>query len=314
MASIVTSSLLFGGTNTPGAAGTQSFQNNVSVLTDMFTSGGWVNTNAVGSINTSSVSPPAPSSSSLGGFQVWRFNDWWHNSGSAPVFIRVEYGTFGGDPFGRGAGVGFIVGFSHDGSGTIANGLNGVDTTARLPYAGLAFTHVSGTSYTHRMTIVSASDMAFIFADSFSTNAGMAFVERTKDVNGNPTNEGVFVGAFNGASQVYRQQVLMYSQSQGQTPTPETYPIYISSGRSDSAFNGDVSVSMLVPMMPYGPGYPSRMVGVVRSSDFTTGVTHTINAFGTSSIFFVSANTSFQSMIATGRATAGAGRLLIRAD
>jgi len=315
MASLVTSSLLFAGVNTPGAAGTQSFQSMVSVLTDSFQLCGWVNTNAVGSINTASVSPPPTfgGSGSFVGYQVWRFDDWWHNSGSAPVFIRVEYGSAGIDGFGRNPGIGVSVGFTHDGSGTVGGPILGVNNTGRAPHVAVG-TPTSGVLYTHRICIVSGGDFGMILADNLGT-AAMMYIERTKDAFGNSTNEGIVVGQFNGITRGYRQNSLIYSASAAQTPISEVNPIWIGSARASSNYNGDVNLSMFIPMLPYGTGYPSRMAGVVRSGDFASGVTHKIPMFGTSSTYFVSANTSFSTMIQLNRvAEAGPGYLIIRQD
>jgi hypothetical protein len=313
MTAFATSSLLFAGT--AGAPGTQSFQSMVSTLTTMFQTCGWVNTNAVGSIVTSSATPPFGSGSGGGivGYQVWRFNDVLHNSGSAPVFVKLEYGSLGTDAFGRHPGFSVIVGFRHDGSGTVGSVISGVDATPRLPAVAVG-TPVSGTIYNHRLSIVSGGDAAMIFADNIGT-AGMFYVERTKDSNGNPTNEGVVAGQWNGITQTYRQTPLMYSQSLGQTPLGETNPVWIGSSRASSAFNNDVAVSMFIPMLPYGAGYPSRMAGVIRNSELTQGITHTFPVYGTSSVFFVSSNTSYATMGNLNRSNAaGAARLLIRAD
>lgn len=314
MTAFVTQSVLFLGTSTPGAAGTQSFQLMVSTLTTMFETCGWVNTRAVGELNTASVSPPATVSGSIAGYQVWRFNDELHNSGSAPVFIRIDYGT-GSDTFGRSVGFFISAGFTHDGSGTVGTTISGVGNTARLPGVFTVFSTASGTLQTHRLCIVSGADAAMMFAESFAGGAPMFWIERTKDQNGNPTPEGVVVASYNAQTQLYRQYSLEYNKPATQTGIVETAPTWIGSGQASAIVNGDLSVSLLIPMLSYGPGYPSRMVGVIRVNELAAGQTHSIPVYGTSSVYFVSSNTSYPTMISLNRSSlASKVRLMMRQE
>ena len=308
MTVIVTQSVNYAGTSTPGAAGTASFQEFLTNMTNMFAGCGWVNTNAVGTIGPTAV--PINNSGSVIGYQVWRFNDWWHNSGSAPVFVRVEYGNLGTDVFGRTAGMALYAGFTHDGSGSIGSTLNGIDSTSRPMNMSSGLQGTSGSLYTHRMCIISGGDMAVLLNEEFAGAAAFGFVERTKDVNGNPTNEGVVVGALNGHASLYRESVLLYSQSIGQIPSAETYAKFIGGSGTSSTYDDNLTVSMLIPMLPYGFGYPSRMVGVVRQNDLENGVTHTISMYGTSSVFYVATPTTTFNSLTSGPAVGT--RLIMR--
>jgi hypothetical protein len=308
MTLIVTSSLLC--TNV-AAANTASFRDFVSRVTDMFELGGWVNTNCFNTINTASVQPPSGSGSIMG-LQVWRFNDWWHNSGSAPVFVRVEYGNTTNDGTARSCGIFLSAGFTHDNSGNVGPA-DGIDRTVRQ--SGLAYTAntaASGTFYTHRTCIISGGDASIILYNDLATVMSPAFIERTKDVNGNPTNEGIILGTYNVGAVGARQQSLLYSQSAGQPPVIETYWNHIASGRNGSAYATNLAISMVIPMLKYGYGYPSRMMGFIRADDLPNNTLHTISMFGTSSTYFVSSNTSVNTSTVTGRNSVGAYRLIAR--
>lgn len=74
------------------ANSTGSFRTFVSASEAAFAQMGWVNTNASGTINFNTVTPPN-TTNQVRGYSVWRFDDDYQTV--APVFIRVRYGSGG---------------------------------------------------------------------------------------------------------------------------------------------------------------------------------------------------------------------------
>lgn len=282
MTLIVTqSSMNFSGT---AATNNTVFREFVTKMTDMFSLAGWVNTNASGSIDPTTVS--AVGAASIAGYQVWRFNDTLHNNGY-PVFVKVEYGSPGTAPT---AGVWLSVGFMHNGSGSInATGTNGVGSTPR----GVGCYAVGDVSVKRviRMSCISGSDMVTMFGEYdislTSTNNAVFAVERTKGANGNSTNEGVIVFYSSGHNSSFRSSHMLYSYNTASyTPTEETFPNYILSN-GHAIYNTDVTLGMLIPILSSSFGYPSRMLGIVNGSSFVQNTTHIMTLFGTSSLYLI---------------------------
>lgn len=312
MAVITTASFLV--PSAPVAAITASFNNFVKMISDGLYLAGWVNTDASGSINTASIELTPRVSTRTAGYQVFRMNDELHNQGF-PVFIRVDYGS---GTIIR-TGVALTVGFDHDGSGSVggSNAVLGTGNTGNTAMVvGHAGTPASGTLYNHRICIVSGGDMGMIVADNFTSNAALGFVERTKDINGNPTPEGVIVGTMDTGALTYRQSYLMRTPlSASQVPVPETFQNYVHSGLSTSRNANFVSVGMFIPMVSYGPHNPLRMFGVVKISDFVQNATYTINVYNTSSTYFVSENNGFNSTyLSNDRSITTFNRLIMRSE
>lgn len=300
------------------ALSTQSYRSMIHVIGHSLVGAGWVDTMAFGSVDTSSVNPPPNTGVRSNGYQVFRMNDALHNAGY-PVFIRLDYGNNG--YFGEvNPHVAITVGLTHNGSGSVGGsdaglGFNNTGNTSGL----LAFRNpVSGTLYEHRFCIISGGDMGMILANNKSDAAAFAFIERTKDANGNPTTDGVVVGTYGGDAQFrsYRQSYLMFGQiNTGQAPQPETFQNYVHSGQAQSVANNDLSVGMFIPMLSYGPGNPLRMMGFTKTSDLAGNTSHTLNVYNTASSYFASSNTAFGAAdLSTNSGVTTNTRLIMRSE
>ena len=313
MTVIVTSSLLHAAS--PATATSESFTSFVKVIGDSLSAAGWINTNAIGGINTSSATPP-PASTRSTGYQVFSMNDVLHNNGY-PVYIRLDYGNIAVSTTRYSVAV--TVGFDHDGSGSVGGsnrslGIGNTGATSMVITTGGAPN--SGALYDHRVCIISGGDMGILIADNLPGAAAFGFVERTKDVYGNVTNEGVIVGTHNANAPEYRQSYLMYTPlSASQVPVPETFQNYVHSSLATSRNAQFLSVGLFIPMVQYGPHNLLRMMGLVKSSDFVTNATYTINVYNTSSTYFVSSNIEFSdSSIVADRSFTTNNRLIMRSE
>lgn len=287
MTLVVTQSLV-NWSNTVGN-NTTHFREFVTRMTDVFSLAGWVNTNASGSIDPATVN--AVGNGTIAGYQVWRFNDTLHNNGY-PVFIKVEYGSAAATSVSINyqAGLWFSAGFRHDGTASISvTGVNGVGSTPRG--TGVLIQGDQTNRRTIRFCCISGSDAAGVIGEE-NNNGAVAFsVERTKDANGNSTNEGVVVSYFNNNwIENFRSSHMLYSYNTASfTPVEETSPNYILSN-GHAMYNTDVTLGMLIPVISSSYGYPSRMLGLVNGASFVQNTTHIMTLFGTSSTYWISSN------------------------
>jgi hypothetical protein len=312
MTVIVTASLMM--PSTGGTVATESFRSFVKVIGDSFAQAGWIDTNAVGALNTGSITPPPGALARSMGYQVFQMNDTLHNTGY-PVFTRIDYGNASSTA--NLTSIAFTVGFTHDGSGSVGGVALGYNNTGNSAmYTSIGAVAVSGTLYDHRICVISGGDMGIILANNFATNATFGFVERTKDVFGNPSTDGIIVGQWDDAAPAYRQSYLMYNQSSsGQAPSPETFQNYVHSGQATSVADNFLSVGLFIPMVSYGPHNPLRMMGFTKASDLPTNATHTLEVYNTASTYFVSANTAFESyLLSTNNNITTNTRLMMRSE
>lgn len=285
MTAIVSSSLL--SYSTP-AVNTTNFRSFVSVVTGMLSQSGLINTNASGSIDPTTVSASS-TANQIVGYQVWRFNDSLHNSGY-PVFIRLEYGAPNSTVY---SGVWINVGFMHNGSGSInPSGVNGVGSTPRIAVS------VAGSElglFDHRICCISGSDVVGILRDNTDGNGAAFSIERTKDINGNSTTDGIVVHVLNALpTSYYKSTHLLYSyNTSSYTPPTESVANYVlANGHTVS--NNAMTIGMLVPVVSSSFGYPSRMLGIVQGSALAQGASHVIPFFGTASQYYVSPSVAGQ--------------------
>lgn len=263
MTLVVTQSLV--NWSTTVANNTTAFREFITRMTDVFSLAGWVNTNASGSINPTTVN--AVSANNIAGYQVWRFNDTLHNNGY-PVFVKVEYGSGPGNfSINYQAGLWLSAGFRHDGTASISvTGINGVGSTPRG--TGVLIQGDQTVRRTIRFCCISGSDSAAIIGEE-NNNGAVAFsVERTKDANGNSTNEGVVVSYFNNIwIENFRSSHMLYSYNTASfTPVEETSPNYILSN-GHAMYNTDVTLGMLIPIISSSYGYPSAVSPTPQNGD-----------------------------------------------
>jgi hypothetical protein len=246
---------------------------------------GYTNSNHAGG------APPATVGVSLwdSAWEIWRFNDVLHMSQSAPVFIRLEYGIS-------------QVGANYPGiavtamleTGSAAVTRTSVDGVSRIGIRreGGANTPISGTLYSHYFCCVSGSDFGMIIADNLSAGAGYISIERTRDIDGNPTAEGVVVMTIlAGLSPMARQVVLHYSNSIYNAETPINAPI-----NHYAPIDTKTSIGFWIPVGTYGFLPTARHTAFARVGDLSTGTSHTFLAYGISSSYYCSAATQFNTV------------------
>ena len=308
MATYSANTLVLGNLSTYGQIpATASYRDFVQKMTTGFEAIGWVNTNAVGSIDTGSFIILS-ASGSIVGYQVWRFNDTLHNNGSAPVFVKIEYANVGASGILLASGFYATVGNTHNGSGTVGTNAFGLSATPRIAVGFEQGT--SGSTVPIYMCAISGGSAVGLTPVS-SVNAGMFLVERTTDANGNYTAEGINVSVYDSNNDRARSAFFSYARpdffSRIETAIHGLY-----STVANTTYGANLSVNMAIPVLPYGFGYPSRLLGFFATGDITVGSTIQFIAFSTQSNFFVP-NVGAQPSMFNRNATAnGNVRLLIR--
>ena len=144
---------------------------------------GLVQTANTGQINWVTVTRPGINTPA--GYEIWRFND--SLQGSAPIFIKVEYGTSAGTA--TAPGVWITVGTGTNGAGT----LTGSVTDRAL--CGSASAATSGTSFpSYACAVEGLAWIANKWQQSGATRGPIFFaVARTCDNSGVPTADGFVV-------------------------------------------------------------------------------------------------------------------------
>lgn len=264
----------------PLTATTESFRQYVTMVRNSFQSASWIRPVTSGAIDVTTVGPPAQVGLASAGFDVFLMNDALSGggSGSVPVFIRIDYSR---NSAVSGQGMFITVGFSHDGSGNLSPIHK--RTTIQVPTVNQIATAVSGTSY----FAGSSSWYVASFvpnAEQSNGNSWMFGVERTKDINGNDTADGVLIAVYSGNSGQANYTVLMNHPTGALAG--HTGSIFLLSSNSPSTVNGRVSISPIYHF--YGaPLPPGRNFLMGKTTDFINGsTTNTINVYGTSSNYF----------------------------
>lgn len=169
---------------------------------------GLVQTSDTAQINWTTVTRPG--SATNAGFEIWRFND--SLQGTAPVFIRIDYGTHTATTAPR---MQFTVGTGTNGSGTLTGTAL---TTARVVHGSI--TQVTDTARQSYMCAV-----AGFFGFNWKVGAGLTeasfFICRTCDATGAPSVTGAMVswGAGTVASSTARQSLRFAATAAAYTAT-----------------------------------------------------------------------------------------------
>jgi hypothetical protein len=246
--------------------------------------GGYTNSNHAGG------APPATTGVSLwdSAWEIWRFNDVLHMSQSAPVFVRVEYGI--SQVGANYPGIALTAMFETGSAAVTRTTVDGVSRIGVRREGGVN-SPISNSLYTHYFCCVSGSDFGMIIAENLTAQGGYISIERTKDINGNPTNEGVVVMTMlAGLTPTARAVVLHYSNSIYNAEAPINTPI-----NHYTPVDTRTSVGFWIPVGTYGFLPAARHSAFIRVGDLSTGTSHTFLAYGVSSSYYCSANTQFNS-------------------
>ena len=151
--------------------------------------------------------------------------------------------------------------------------------------------------------------------DGANRTTGVVSLERTKDINGQSTNEGIVVNILNGLTSnngFTNTSHLLYSYNTSYVVPTEDVANYILSNGHVVA-NNNLTIGFLIPVISSSFGYPSRMLGIVQSSSLASGISHTLNLFGTQSVYYVSTATSINTTVTRNRRdTAATYRWIMR--
>lgn len=144
---------------------------------------GLVQTADTGQINWTTVTRPGTNTAA--GYEIWRFND--SLQGSAPIFLKVEYGTGSGA---TSPGMWLTVGTGSNGSGTIT----GTATTRVQCSSNAAATNTLTNYQSYACAVDGLAWIATKFNAAVTGKGSMGFaICRTCDASGSPTTTGFVV-------------------------------------------------------------------------------------------------------------------------
>jgi hypothetical protein len=235
---------------------------------------GWVQTGDTGQLNIATASKPTAANQKVG-YLVYRMDD--ALQATAPVFMRLDFGSAG---FGANyAGVWITIGTGSDGAGTITtiryNG--GASAASQVQISGIVNSGVHN-SYG------SAASNRFSFGMFITTNSSriMLFtLERSKDVNGADTSEGVFLTYGQGTYLRYNNFIVLGSATQ---PPQEVGLAYILSNQNPSIFRNDGALGLVFPMRG-GVQPAGKNIAIVRQNDMQAEAQFSAFLYGESIVF-----------------------------
>lgn len=158
------------------AAAIQSW---AGAIRSTFIAGGWVQTADTGQTNATALAAATAANQSMG-YEIWKMGD--SLQASAPVFVKIEYGSGGNGTFN--SSIWLTIGKGSDGAGNI--------TGVLLPRTQLGAKFNSGAASTSSVPFGCATTSSIGF---FVGGVGrMAFfIERTKNSSGADTGDGLCV-------------------------------------------------------------------------------------------------------------------------
>lgn len=249
---------------------------------------GLIRTTDTGQIDWTTVIRPATAGPTYAGFEIWRFND--TLQATAPVFIRIDYGT--GTSTTANAGIAVTVGRATDGAGT----LTGSQVSQRI---ALNFGNTT-TAYSS-IAAGDGSRITFGFFVNHATvsSSAVLVVERSKtSVGADDGLATIFLIAGTASGSSIRQQ---YIPQTGGLPPMETAFIGAISSASPSTYGGNVSVCPATPMAG-GPLNPGVNCVIYSNGDFANQTQNPVTLYGTARTYYMVGNVAGVSGIANSRA------------
>jgi hypothetical protein len=231
---------------------------------------GWVQTSDTGQINLASVAKPGTSNTSAG-YEIWRMAD--TLQGTAPVYLKIEYGTASASA--ALFAIWVTIGSGSDGAGNIT-GTVFSRTQAQESSANISTSDSFGSADTNRVCFALLATLATAFWFS---------CERTKDANGDDTDDGLIV-AWGSATSAHKSQCVLFGASQ---PTAENGLQFILSSVSPSTFGSDTGIGIMIPMRGVAQ-QPGMNVAITISSDFSTGAQISFTIYGVSHTYQIMSN------------------------
>lgn len=170
-------------TNSCGVFNDSEFREFCSRVSSAFQAVGMVKTNDTGQINLTTVSRPGAGGD--GGYEIWRFND--ALQATVPIVFKVVYGIASASS-GR---ITIYVGSGSNGSGTITGQyINGI------AFVGNNMGYSAESNWSRLWYMASdGSGLTFIANIDCSTPVfrGLFVIDRTRNIDGTPNDNGVFI-------------------------------------------------------------------------------------------------------------------------
>jgi hypothetical protein len=270
----------------------------------LITTGGWVDPGDTGQMDFATVTYPNTVNTKAG-YRIYRMND--ALQATAPVFIRLD---FGGGNAGSGANPGIWV--------TIGQGSDGAGTIQKIRFNGGAVvsppTMMTGVAATGAHNNYGSADSGRaqfgLFVNTTSAGRAMVFsIERTKDINGDDTADGLIFMYSTGGSNVDRSRVVLLSDNA--QPFEEPGIAYVLSGANPSSFGGDIGVAIPIPFV--GVAWPPGVgLLVCRTSDYANESQITMNIYGVSHTYQHQYGYSARNSVAS--TTDSTSRIFVRYD
>lgn len=220
------------------------------------------------------------------GFRIYRFND--TLQATRPIYLRVD---FGANRSGTGANANYCPEFKIN----LGCGTNGSGTLTGSTWGPF---YIDG----YQSTAVSSSNLRAVYSDTYGLFAvilvGIAggvndgfVIERTRDLTGAPTNEGLYVQASAGKTslQVHATGLLKWTSSSAFTFARTTYntsggaanPAMINpvGNTSSLSYDGNTGALLHYPFS-YKPYPPAMALVSVAVTDFGPDVVTAITRYG----------------------------------
>lgn len=248
-----------------------SFVHNVFLL-------GWVNTADTGQIDLTTVTAPVGANTKQG-YKIYRMDD--ALQATEPVFVRIDFGS---GPTAAVPGAWLTIGKGSDGVGNITSILynGGISATPNMS-AGASSTaaHNSyGSADTNRVSIG-------LFCAAGALRNIPFFIERSKDSNGDDTNDAiVFATGTSGIMSL--SQYLKYT---GPLPPQDLCLNALLPSQNPGSFGSDIGVGVHIPFAGVAM-YPSIGMVVVRAADFASEAGFSMTIYGVSRTYQHLANAS----------------------
>lgn len=253
-------------------------------------------TSDTGQVNLTTMT--RPSAGTMAGYEIFRFND--ALQATAPIFIRIEYGTGGSATY---PGISFSVGTATNGAGVISSPIL---SNGYLPNSMSG----SGSSAPATEIFVSADAHGFMlglsqFSASSATDMGFLGVERACEADGTARADGLLIVTSRGIT-TYRA-ALFASPTLFTEGVPFNLP---ASMKGTGAYSSDAAISitsdaLVAPVMPFvvmvhgAKTWMSRLLACVANTDGPAGDFIDVDLFGVTETYRVIRNTPGSTSIAS---------------
>lgn len=216
---------------------------------------GFTKTGDTGQINLATATWPA-GVGTYAGYEVYAFTD--SLQGTLPIYFKIEYGVGAATSVG---GLRITVATQTNGAGTLSGQSTGAisfTNLASLAAANVRQVYAAGAASSGRIGVVTTDFTALSRSIGF-------FIERTLDVNGNPTADGFVLWRVDGSAGGTSAKVVAASGAVStQTAPPLTGAASVSANNL-GAYQG--KVFLLVPNPILGkPLYGSVVIGYVAGT------------------------------------------------